>query len=336
MADTGAKAGQQIEFAARLVVNGAVASYANKTAFEAASWALYYRAAQVDVTPTYTVQPWSDMGDGWHLFVLTTVNGAGPVGLSKPTGGEVTDYAAEVQTETHDIDDIYALQSAQIGVPSSVSRTTKVLFEVTEGDSFAETITVRQALLAQYGYDSDDLEDGTLTVSGAVRKSDNRSGVPNAWLGILPITYAAGSDATLQIGWGEYPVAQSGVIDGMSLASGDADDGPTTFLADVQAKRSETIAIATADATANTFTLSGDYRKWIPTGGTFLVNGSTGNDNGDADYVSTDTSYDSGSNVTTITVANVADDTDDGNILVDITITLAKVTLKVVRQEDLS
>ena len=69
-------------------------------------------------------------------------------------------------------------------------------------------------------------------------------------------------------------------------------------------------AIATADEIAETFTVSGDMTAYFTNGVVFTVSGSTGND---GDYTTVGNSTYAGG-VTTITVADVPDGTDDGNI----------------------
>lgn len=69
------------------------------------------------------------------------------------------------------------------------------------------------------------------------------------------------------------------------------------------------IAVATADAVTNEFTVTGNYADEFAAGRMFRVFGSTGNDD---IYVSTGASYATGT--TTISVASVADGTDDGTI----------------------
>ncbi len=73
--------------------------------------------------------------------------------------------------------------------------------------------------------------------------------------------------------------------------------------------------IATADAGSNFFTITGDYRREFKIGRLFVVDGSTGNDAGGADYTVTNVSYSSTTGATTITVASVVNGTDDGYII---------------------
>ena len=73
-------------------------------------------------------------------------------------------------------------------------------------------------------------------------------------------------------------------------------------------------AIVAADATANTFVIAGDREAEFISGRTFTVANSTGNDGAET---STGSSYDQDLDQTTITIASVADDTDDGDITSD-------------------
>lgn len=75
-------------------------------------------------------------------------------------------------------------------------------------------------------------------------------------------------------------------------------------------------AVADADAVGNTLAVAGDQRRLFRVGAQFKVDGSTGNDNSGANYtVSAAPTYDSSTDRTTITVASVANGTDDGYII---------------------
>lgn len=101
------------------------------------------------------------------------------------------------------------------------------------------------------------------------------------------------------------PAANTTTITVASVTDG-TDDGTfaTTYFGPIE-----------ADASANTFTIGGDQRELFAVGRLFRVHGSTGNDNSDNNYTTTGASYDATANQTTISVASVADGTDDGYII---------------------
>lgn len=86
--------------------------------------------------------------------------------------------------------------------------------------------------------------------------------------------------------------------------------GDTKVFFDIDSLASS-VAIVAADATANTFVISGNRQQEFESGRIFTVAGSTGNNGA---YISTNSSYNATTNQTTITVADVASDVDDGNI----------------------
>lgn len=340
MADTGNKAGQQVEVALQLKQNGSALSYANKTAFTAAGWDLIYRAAQVTQSITYTIQPHTTTAlanEGWHLVVITAINGQGPIIVQKPSTGTGWQWAPpqwQAAYETNDIDDINTKILQSNGVTISGTNVTETDFELVEGRSWSEEITVAEAAVAEWGYTNDNLDDGTFTLTGEIRAPDNRGGqgspdaVPNAYLSIAPTTAAAGQAAVLRLSLPEYPVAVTGVIEGMELASGDADDGPDTFYWEVKAELTKSLSITAVSTGSETMTVSGDQRKWFMVGQTITVSGSTGND---GDYVISKIAY---STNTTITVTgDITDATVDGTVDVDLSIQLARGIMTVRRQE---
>ena len=87
-----------------------------------------------------------------------------------------------------------------------------------------------------------------------------------------------------------------------------------TYTMEFGQKGSASFTVAAADATANTFTIATDLTGTFRATRTFTVSGSTGND---GTYTTVASEYD-GSTNTTVYVASVADDTNDGSIVADI------------------
>lgn len=73
--------------------------------------------------------------------------------------------------------------------------------------------------------------------------------------------------------------------------------------------------ILDADNSGGTFAFAGDHRQMFRVGRLFKVEGSTGNDNSGNAYTVTAVSYSAATGRTTVTVASVANGTDDGRII---------------------
>jgi len=133
-------------------------------------------------------------------------------------------------------------------------------------------------------------------------------------------TLAAGNNVTLTDGGvdGDITIDVDTVPD--HDHTGDTGDGLQDWVNATQsagliaggAITATTYTIKAADATANTFTIAGDVSAYFTNGTEFTVYGSTGND---GNYTTVgDATYNGGNDETTITVADVPDDTDDGSI----------------------
>ena len=331
MSDTGQAAGQQIELAVRLTQAGSALSYADAAAFEAAGWALSYRAAQADDALTgYTVEPHADTdlaALGWHLVVLTLANGQGPLLVVPPTTGSgwlANPQGYHLAAETTDLDGVRTAILSSVGVAVADNLITENSYEITEGDAFCREVQVYAAALTCWGYDADDIADGTLTLGGAVRTRENRTSAPNATLAVTVVSATAPADPTLRISWGAYPYG----VDAMSLPTG-ADQAQ--YLWDLQARVTESFAITGVSTGSKVFGVSGDKTKYFAVGSTFAVSGSPGND-GTYTVASVALPFPS---LTEITVEeSIPDPLTGGDITFPLVITLARGTMTVVRQED--
>lgn len=331
MADTGQAAGQEVEFAARLTQSGSPLTYADKAAFTAAGWSLLYRAAQAEETAVYTVSPWTARGDGWHLFVLTLVNGQGPLAIVKPstgTGWQVTPSTFHVAAENTDQDDLYAALLSSTGVATVDGTVVRTDYTVEEEASFLRELTVLESALTTWGYTNDDLTDGTLVLECIARASGNRQGIPNGYPAVTVVTNDVGDDPVLRLTWVDFPSAVASVIEGMEFAAGDADVAPVAFKYGVRAKEIGRAWAITAVG-ASSATLAGDQRRWFTVGSSVTITGSTGNDG--AKVVSA-VSY-AGGNTTLTFTAPLGSAVADGNVTQTISIPLGKGTITVERTE---
>jgi hypothetical protein len=332
MPDTGAAAGQQVEAELRLSQDGAPLSYADFAAFDAAGWALVYRAAQTTQSFTYTIQPHPDAelaAEGVHLVVWTLVNGQGPLSVQKPTTG--TGWANvpagwQVGAEQVDIDGVYGALLSSVGIAVAESNVVTADFSVIEGDSFSRQFTARETALTLFDYTCENLDDGTLALTCEIRAAANRQGAPTAYAALTVVTATTGSDPVLRISWSTFPT-------GLRFPDSDADVTPVDFEWDGQAygtKAWNVTAIATGLAGAGTFTVAGDRRKWFAKGGTFGKTGTAA-----ATYTVLSVAYTGGNTIVTAVEA-VADGTVDGTLSVPITITLGDGKITVYRQETLT
>jgi hypothetical protein len=332
MPDTGQAAGQEVEVAVRFTRFGRPLSYADAATWEAAGWALTYRAAQEDQVPSYTLQPHTDAtlaADGWHLLVAVLVNGQGPVVFKKPGG--VRSYfdanppAFQLAAEGVDLDDVYNAIQTAVGVATGTDQLVVLDFQVTEGDSLVKQFTIFETAVTLWGYVVEDLDNGTLTLTAAVRLPDNRVGDPDAWVEITVVSATTGADPVLRMSWTDFPAGLE--FDSVDPTD-DADVQPVACNTDVQFTGSKTYSITAVSQGSKTFTLSGDRRRWFSRGGQFVVTGSTGNN---GTYTVTAIAYSGGNTVLTVTEALLSA-IADGLAGVTITQTVAKGKLTIYPQ----
>lgn len=342
MADTGNRAGQQVEFAFRLTQDGAALSYANAAAFEAAGWAVDLRVAQADQTFSYTIQPHTDTAlanEGYHLLVTTMVNGLGNLIVSKPTTGtgwHVGPDGYALAFETNDIDSVYSLIVSTEGIVISGTNIVQVDFDLVEGQSWTKTVTASETALTEWGYDSEDLADGTLTLRGEVRLPTNAQGIPNAHIAVSTDTATPGTDPVIRLSFPEWPVAVTGVQEGMTVVSADSDNSTVLFQWDVEAQGTYTVGTPSAVGTGagGTFTFSTDERRRIAIGTTFTISGSTGND---GDWTAADVVWNGSTTVVTVlSTQTIPSAVADGSATTSVEIPLLRGTMTARRNETTS
>lgn len=334
MPDTGAAAGQEVEMALQLTRSGVPLSYANAAAFELAGWLPVWRMAQALQTFTYTIAPDSDVdmaADGWHLLVLTLVVGEGDLRFKKPSGTGWVNFPKyyRIRAESVDQRDIYNAILRQIGVAVAGDTAVVVDYTVTDDDSFSRQFTALNSSLALFGYDSSDLTDGTLTLEGSVRAVANRAGIPDAWMVVTPVTATDGVDPVLRISWGDYPSAVASVQLGLDYPStditNDAEIGPLDYSWQVRAVGMQTFAVTavvTGASGTGSFRVGGDRRRWFAKGGSFRKTVSGANT-----WTVLNATFDGSNTFVTITGAIVSGAVD-GNLEVDVKITLGMGTIR--------
>ncbi len=330
MPDTGAAAGQQVEFELRLWQNATPKTYANLAAFQADGWDLVYRAAQTTQSATFTIQPHTDAelaAEGANLVVTTLVNGQGPLSVQKPTTGTGWGNSPsgwQVGAEQVDQDQIYSALLSSVGIAVANNSATSADYVVIEGDSFMREFTARETALTNFGFTCENLSDGTLTLTGEVRASTNRQGTPDAYMAVTVVTATTGTDPVLRLSWITFPT-------GLQFAAGDTDVNPVSFNWDAQAAGSQSWNVtAVVTGLGGSFTVAGDRRQWFNKNGSFTK---TGNQAGT--YTVASTSY-AGGNTTVVVNETIGAGAANGTIAVAVIITLGAGKITVYRQETLT
>lgn len=222
---------------ALLDASGNGLSYADKTAFEAAGWALSFRApatgSALGSQPAYTIAPVSGV-TGRHTVLVTLGTTAWYARITPPSVNHDFAILPSVTWDgsTYDSDDLYARLSTVYGSALSGSTVSTVAMpNMVEGDTYATTVTVPAAYLARMGWT--DLTGATLT--GTIRRpGDTTTGTPACTLdatgtppnGLLAVN---GTDAkAVDISWTTYP-------SGMVLDAGERLLGTVNFRVEIQA-----------------------------------------------------------------------------------------------------
>lgn len=338
MADTGDKAGQAKEFAFQLLQNGAALAYANATAFEAAGWALDLRVAEAQQTFTYTLIPHPDTtlaAQGWHVVKTTMVNGHGMLLVQIPTTGtgwQVAPAGYGLTHETVDLDDLYSQLLSGAGVTLASTTIVSSNFDIIEGQSFTGQVVALLSALTAFGFDNDDLLDGTLVLSGMVRLPDNATGIPNAYLAVSVDSASGANNPVLRISLPRYPLtAVASLTEGMAIVSADPNPSSARFLYDVQAVGSKTLAVsAVGTGPGGTFTFASDQRRWFAIGQSFTITGSTNNN---ATWTVAGVSYNGTNTIVTVIAGQTVGAVADGTAAIPVEIVLVKGTINVSRQE---
>lgn len=222
---------------ALLDASGNGLSYADKTAFEAAGWALSFRdpatGNALGSQPAYTLSPVTGV-TGRHTVLVTLGTSAWFARITPPS--TAYDFAvlpgASWDGSTYDSDDLYSRLSTVYGTALSGSTVSTVaLPNMVEGDTYLTTVTVPAAYLARMGWT--DLTGSTLT--GTIRRpEDTTTGTPACTLdatgtppnGLLAVN---GTDAkAVDLSWTTYPT-------GMVLTSPERTTGTVNFRVEIQA-----------------------------------------------------------------------------------------------------
>jgi hypothetical protein len=224
---------------ALLDATGAGLSYANKTAFEAAGWALSFRdpatGNALGTQPAYTIAPVSGV-TGRHTVLVTLGTSAWYARITPPTTSH--DYAvlpgAMWDGSSYDSDDLYSRMSTVFGTSTGSSVNIATLPNLIEGDSFLTTVTVPAAYLSRMGWT--DLTGATLT--GTIRRPDDiTTGTPACTLdgtgtppnGLLAVN---GTDPkAVDLSWTTYPT-------GMVLTTPERAVGTVNYRVEIQAVKS--------------------------------------------------------------------------------------------------
>lgn len=130
---------------------GVAATYADKTAFVAASWNLTFLDAAGDALATQPTWAIKSLGGGLHSITYTVPSGYYLAQITIPSGFVSNVYGWSSQGETYDNDSLGgALQSAA-GQTLGETRTTGALEDLVNGDSLNYTITIPESALTRVG-----------------------------------------------------------------------------------------------------------------------------------------------------------------------------------------
>lgn len=131
--------------------DGTAASYANKTAFQAASWDIDFYDVDGDLLasqPTWTIE---DLGNGRHLVAYTVPSGHYVADLTIPSGYTANTTGWTGQGETYDPDSLAGLLLTANGQAVGETRTTGDLEDLVDGDSLNYTVVIPDSALTRVG-----------------------------------------------------------------------------------------------------------------------------------------------------------------------------------------
>lgn len=230
------KSGDRIQFDIALFdAAGAGLSYADKTAFEAASWSLTFidldTGSAVSPTISYTIAPVSGI-DGRHTVVTTLTTAAWMVRITPPTTSHSFSVipSAAWTGDQYDTDSLYARLNSVYGLTSATTIPGVALNNVVEGDSYSTTVTVPTSYLSRIGWT--DLS-GTTLHGTIYRQSEDGTGTASATLteGAFPKLVHNATLTAFDITWDTYP-------SGLVLTSPERVTGYAALRVEVQATKS--------------------------------------------------------------------------------------------------
>jgi len=198
---------------------GVAASYADKTAFLAATHALTWRdvdGTALSTQPTWTI---SDEGAGVHRVRFTVPAGIWWVEPTVASGYRFDPHTWSGEGQSHDSDSIAGLLQTAQGVPSIISAADGDLGDVVEGDSFdSGALTVPLGKISNFGYS---------TLTGMTLSAAAKLGVTGTAIPLTGCSIVSATGRTVKLAWTSFP-------SGLLL---DSDEAEQTVYLDLQLKQ---------------------------------------------------------------------------------------------------
>jgi hypothetical protein len=131
--------------------DGTAATYADKTAFQAAGWDIDWLDTDGDAlasTPTWAIE---SLGSGLHLVTFTLPTGFYVAQLTIPSGFVSNSYGWTGEGITYDNDALAGLLLTANGQAVGETRTTGTLEDLVHGDSLNYTVAIPESALTRVG-----------------------------------------------------------------------------------------------------------------------------------------------------------------------------------------
>lgn len=210
---------------------GTALSYADKAAFQAASWDLTWRdvdGVALTAQPTWTI---ADEGAGLHRVKYVQPGGVYWVEITVPGTNYVSPITWANEGESYDDDAIAGLLLTAQGTPAVISADDSTLGDVVMGDAWSTgTLTIPVGKLTPFGYTLADLASGWTISAGA-------KNVPADASIALTAAFVVAGSGTFKVSWVTYPAS-------MNLTSTETSK---PFYIDVQLKKTSTGQIITTN-----------------------------------------------------------------------------------------
>lgn len=184
---------------------GAALSYADKTAFQGASWDLTWRDADgvaLASQPTWTI---SDEGGGQHRIKYIVPAGIYWVEVTVPGTNFITPLSWQDEGQSYDDDSIAALLLSSQGAVSTVTLVDGDLGNVVEHDSYASgTQTIPIGLLTRAGLTGyADIASGWTISAGFKHQPSDAVGTG------ITVAFVSAASGTYAFTWNTFPTGMA-------------------------------------------------------------------------------------------------------------------------------
>lgn len=214
---------------------GAGLSYANKTAFQAATWDITWTDAigvALGTQPTWSIAHVSGSVDGQHIVTYTLPAGFSIAKFTIPAA-DADPGAWASDGSSYDDDSLAGLLLTSVGVPSPTSAADGDLGDVVMGDAYnSGTLYIPLGKLTVFGYAFADLASGW-TISAGLKD------IPATTMVAATATFGASvaTDGAFSFSWASFPA-------GLNLTSTETSK---QFYVDIQLKRTASSTIITTN-----------------------------------------------------------------------------------------